>query len=98
MKGAWQREQRTADEIKEKPGNHQSHGAAPESQKARPSRPLEDWHRGERSKAVGTNDLVIVFGDTFAAEKTAAAWTTRHGFPLRVVKAALVGQVTDHAG
>ena len=52
----------------------------------------------QSSQAIGADHLVIVFGNAFAAKIAPAARAPRDCFALGMVKAALVGQVGDHAG
>ena len=96
MKRGRQRQQSLADEIEKEPGEQEPGQQLGASENAGKGGSLQERDRGEFPQAGRANHLVIVLGNAFAAKELGALWTTRHGFALGMVEAALVGDAGNH--
>ena len=92
MERRWQRQQRPADEVKEKPDDENSQRALDGAPHAREHGAFEQRHAGMFGQTRGTDHPALVFGDTLAAEKAETLRTAGHGFARRVMKATLKRQ------
>src|SRR5437867_397774 len=90
VKRRWQPEQTVADQIKEKPNRHQAQEKLEELRRADKTFALSQRQSRDLLQARGADHAVIVFGDAFAAIKSRALRTTRHGLALKMVEAPLI--------
>ncbi len=92
MKRCGQFQQPFANQIEKKP-NHDDAQQALRGAHQTAKRPARQVRLPDKLRqARGADDPVVVFGDAFAAEKTAALRTTRHGFTRGVIETSLSGQ------
>jgi hypothetical protein len=93
VKRIGQLQQILADQKKEEPGDQNAEGALRHTEKLREGESLPERPARQFFQADGAEHAVVVFGDTFAAEKLFAFGTTRHSFTGGVIEATLVGQI-----
>jgi hypothetical protein len=80
-------------QVKEKPRQKNPESALSEPQQSGKGRAFEQGHPRQLLQTIGTDNPVIVLGDTFPTEELAALGTTRHGFTHGMIEATLVKEI-----
>lgn len=96
MKGRRQRQQTLADEIEEEPGKNEARQQLDAPENTGKAGPLQKGNFDKFAQTGRANHLVVVLRNAFPAKVLGAPGTTRHGFALGMVEAALKSERRTH--